>query len=562
MSHTDTPSLMVDSHIALPHLLLPQHPYTVWGSLAAVVNALFRVALIPLLLTPLVDKVLVQQDMSAVPPLIVLAGFLVIIGAVALWLQDSLLGQVGAWLSQRWRAGIYQHALHHPLPAGLNSGGFASRLLSDLKEVELFLQYGLGSLIAESLSLLGILAVLFYFNAMATLTLLLSVLPVVWVMAWLGRKLEQHSQQTQAGLEHLGGHLQEGFARRLLLGIFNAQAFALERFAQHNQQTQQQQYRRVQLAALQTPLAQILGFIALLLVIGRLLASDMSSGEIMSYVTLVALLSTPAQLLPRAYGYLQMARAAATRLHALREYHRQQPSHHTTVAAVHSLTLDKVSFRYPDSPVLLAELELELGCPNFIVISGDSGQGKSTLLKLLLGQLTPSAGTILLNGIPLEQISNRHKAQLLSYVPQTPQLFQASIAENLRLGRDISESALWQVMQRVGLTEAVRRLPKQLEQPLQEADSHSAAGLSVGQQQRLSLARALLAQPAILILDEANANLDETSEQVMLECLHDYAQTALVIMVSHRPMPHNYASQRWQLSQQQLVRLDKATPIP
>lgn len=673
----------------MPHLLFPKHWLTLAGVGAAIVNALFRVLLIPLLLTPLVDKVLIQQEMSLLPRLLLWAGVAVLLGSLALWLQDGCLGNLAAWVLKRWRAGLYQDWLE-PSPTSattateaFSSGGFSSRVLADLKEVEIFLQYGIGSLLAESLTLLGILAVLFYLHASATITLLLSLIPVILLMMWTGRALQRHSEATQAGLEKLGAHLQEGFSRRTLLQIFQAQAFALQRFDLHNQQTYQQQQRRVWLAALQTPLAQVLGFFALLLLLGRLLTSDLSAGELMSYLTLLALLSTPAQLLPRAYGYLQMARAAAKRLHTLKsvqskksyafdkpaeshtshelksvdveesyasheaesdefkkpsnldklhelksdetekfyasnksdefdkseksykfdafpqspesyeaksdnveksfepdesdnvgksskstEFHDSQEvkshefdiadtSHtddetkksyasynHETSEGIRQIRLESLSFSY-DAKVIVDDVSLELSAPSFVLITGESGAGKSTLLQLLLQLLEPTQGAIYFDAI--SPLSPEKRAQHIGYVPQTPQLFQASIADNLRLGRDFSQADLWQVLEQVGLQSAISSLAQGLATTLQEATSTAQVGLSVGQQQRLSLARALLHRPSILLLDEANANLDAASERQMLEVLRDYAQQQLVIMVSHRPLAREYADVVYQL---------------
>lgn len=545
----------------MPHLLFPKHWLTLAGVGAAIVNALFRVLLIPLLLTPLVDKVLIQQEMALLPRLLVWAGAAVLLGSLALWLQDGCLGHLAAWVLQRWRAGLYQHWLepHPSLDSSLDSsqaeafssGGFSSRVLADLKEVEIFLQYGIGSLLAESLTLIGILAVLFYLHASATITLLLSLIPVVLLMMWTGRALQRHSHATQAGLESLGAHLQEGFSRRTLLQIFQAQAFALQRFDAHNQQTYQQQQRRVWLAALQTPLAQLLGFVALLVLLGRLLTSDLSAGELMSYLTLLALLSTPAQLLPRAYGYLQMARAAAKRLYTLYQPELFPSYDDIPIEGIQSLRLDGVSFAY-DAQVILDTVSLELRAPSFVLLIGESGAGKSTVLQLLLQLLEPSQGAIYFDA--MSPLSPQQRAQHIGYVPQTPQLFQASIADNLRLGRDIPEAALWQVLAQVGLQAAIVALPQGLATPLQEATSTAQVGLSVGQQQRLSLARALLHQPNILLLDEANANLDASSERQMLEVLRAYAQQHLVIMVSHRPLALDYADVVYRLEAGTLLR--------
>lgn len=303
--------------MTLPPLLLPRSPLALLGFLAATLNALVRVAVAPLLVAPLFDRVFVQGDFDALGGVLALGGAALLTGALALWAQDALLGTLAARTSERWRAGLYEALLKRPLTRAESSGGLAGRLLADLREVETYVQFGLGTLVAESLTLLGSLAYLFYVNPEATLVLLGAALPLALTLTVVGRRIEASTARAQAHLEAVSAHVQEGLAQGEVGRAFGLGGFLLGRFGPANRGAARAQTERALWAALQTPLAQLLGFAALALLLFVLTrsvrAGAMSLGEVTAFITLLALLSTPAQLLPRGYALLQGARAAAAR---------------------------------------------------------------------------------------------------------------------------------------------------------------------------------------------------------------------------------------------------------
>lgn len=517
-------------------LKLPRTAVSFLGILAACLNALFRVAVIPVLLTPLFDRVLLQQKMQELLPILALGFLLIVLGSVMLFIQDASFAYVAAKTSKTWREGLYLRLLAlRPGTLPGTSGGLSSRILSDLKDVETYLHYGLGSLVAESLSLVGIIAVLFYYNPGATLVLLLSSIPLFSLVFFLGKRLERVSSTSQAATEQVGSVLQEGFSRHVLVRAFFSDSFMRARFAKINQHTQAIMVRRGYLAALQVPLAQILLFLALaaivLLLVRSLNQDQMTVGEVASYVTLMALVATPAQLLPRAYAFLQQASAAAKRLRELLSpLPEDSPSEQKSAEGSALLELKALSFAYSEGTSVLSNLNLQSESRGLITIAGESGAGKTTLLHVLLHFLDPSQGEIRLKGRALSLWSEKALRQVLGYVPQEPMLLKASIRDNLCLGRSYSDSALWHVLERVGLKIQVEALADGLEHSLAE----EGRGLSAGQRQRLAIARALLGKPEVLLLDEPTANLDPASEASLVVLLKEQAQERLLIAVSHR----------------------------
>lgn len=517
-------------------LLYPKGPLALLGMLAAVLNAGLRVAIVPLLVTPLFDELL-QGGFAALPELLARAGLVVLGGALALFVQDALLGLAAARLSARWRAQLYEQLLARPpgtLPA--SSGALAGRVLSDLKEVESYYQFGLGTLVAESATLAGTLAVLLATNARATLYLLALALPAIGLLKLLGGAIERRAGEAQAGLEALSHHLQEGLKHHAVVRAFAAIPFMLRRFAAANRQTERRMAQRVLLGSLAVPLSQLLIFAAagvLLYLLSQSVArGENTVGEVASYLTLLALLATPSQLLPRGYALLRQAAAAAERLKALASAPQATAQRTDSGSASGAgLALRALYFSYRADKPLLCGLELELPARGFYAIAGDSGSGKSTLLKLILGFLPPNGGEIYLAGRPLGAYSEAELRAAVAYVPQEAALLSGSLRDNLTLGREVDEAALWQVLEQVALAELVATLPGELDYPLREDGD----GLSGGQRQRLAVARALLGAPKLLMLDEPSANLDGESEAALIAALQRSAQQRLVLAVSHQP---------------------------
>lgn len=523
-------------------LLFPRTPWALFGMLAALFNAVLRVAIVPALVIPVFDEVLAQNDLSSLGRILIIAALITLAGALALFLQDALLARAAAQVTARWREHLLSRLLRL-MPGRLpsSSGGLAGRIVTDLREVELYYQYGLGTLVAESGTLLGILFLLFQSNAQASVYLLVLSLPAVLVARFLGQKVERVAKSSQEGIEQVSAQLQEGFKLHELVRAFAAEGFVMKRFKTSNDFTEKSMAKRYLLASVQLPITQVLIFAAvgvlLWLLSSSVQAGQMSVGEVVAFITLTALLSTPAQLLPRGYANLQQAKAASKRLTDLLEPETQgltqklSPSE-PSVQALEPMTLelDNLFFAY-DSQIILEALSLQLKGPKLVVLAGESGAGKTTLLKLLLAFLEPSQGQIRLRGQPLEAFSEVELRQMIAYVPQEAPLFKASLRDNLCFGRNFSDAQLWQVLESVVLADTVRAFPKGLDYEL----SNDGEGLSGGQKQRIAIARALLSEPDLLILDEPTSSLDDKSEQSIVQLLKTQASKRLVVAVAHRP---------------------------
>jgi ATP-binding cassette, subfamily B, bacterial len=536
-----------------PPLLSPRQPLAILGLGAAVLAGVLRVLTV-LYIAPIFDNVLVRQDVSSLPRALAIAGSIAAFGALMLFLQDLCMGTVAARVAAQWRETLLSRLLERS-PGGLpgSSGGLTSRILTDLKDVELY-YYNLGTLVAESSFLLCILVALFLTNASITLLLFVTALPLILILSWLGRRLKRSTTRSQERLEQVGSSLQEGLKHHAVIRAFAARDFLLSRFKNFNQASQREQTRRNLFSSVQVPVAQLLTFAAVALLLTLMARSvvnqAMTVGQLVSYVTLVALLSTPVQLLPKAYAALQQARAARERLLELWQLPTTASVAEPKPVLGNGLRLEHVSFSYGTEPILQG-VHFAFPKRGLIALVGESGAGKSTLMALLLRFLRPTQGELYLEGQAYATLSEETLRQRVAYVPQGTDLLSGTLRDNLLLGRNISEEAIRKALKAVRLESTIQPLGFAYE--LRE----DGVGLSGGQRQRLAVARALLSEPEVLLLDEPSANLDEESEKVLLETLKLQAKERLVIVVAHRPALIDAADSVLRLENGKLLEQDK-----
>lgn len=199
-----------------------------------------------------------------------------------------------------------------------------------------------------------------------------------------------------------------------------------------------------------------------------------------------------------------------------------------------AIVLEGVSYEYPQRPgAALTDLDLTIEPGAVTALVGPSGAGKSTIARLLMRLAEPTSGRVLCGGLPLDRIDAAAWRQRIAWVPQRPRLFAASVRENIRLGRpDASDEQVLQAARLAGALEIVQRLPRGLDTPLGEG---AARRLSAGQRQRIALARAILRDASLLILDEPTAHLDEQGAGRIAELLPAIAAGRTVVLIVHHP---------------------------
>jgi thiol reductant ABC exporter CydD subunit len=393
-------------------------------------------------------------------------------------------------------------------------------------------------LLAVIVPVVVIVAVLFgdWISA-AIITLTIPLIPLF--MALVGASTRERMDRQLESLERLAGHFLDVVAGLPTLKVFGrarAQAASIREITERYRTTAMSTLRVTFLSSLILELVATIAVALVAVAIGLRLMD----GHLDLRTALFALVLAPEAYLPLRrlganYHASAEGMAAAERVFAVLDTPLAPAGTRTDVPdpAVCDLTIDGLRVTYPGrSEPALADVSLTVSAGETLALVGPSGCGKSTLLGVLLGLLSPDAGSIRVGEVELSELDPDAWRSRLTWVPQRPHLFHASVAENVRVGRrGASEEEVWDALVDAGLADVVAGLPAGLETILGDRG----AGLSAGERQRLALARAFLRDAPLLLLDEPTASLDGHTEREVVRSIRRLAHGRTVVLVAHRP---------------------------
>ncbi|MBJ3814828.1 SmdB family multidrug efflux ABC transporter permease/ATP-binding protein [Shimwellia pseudoproteus] len=268
----------------------------------------------------------------------------------------------------------------------------------------------------------------------------------------------------------------------------------------------------------------------LLILFGFSASGTIEVGVLYAFISYLGRLNEPLIELTTQQSMLQQAVVAGERVFELMDKPRQQYGDDDRPLENGQIDLQDVSFAYRGDRLVLRDISLHVPPRQFVALVGHTGSGKSTLANLLMGYYPLTRGTICFDGRPLEGLSHGALRKGIAMVQQDPVVMADTFLANVTLGRDISEAQVWQALETVQLAALARSLPDGIHTALGEQGNT----LSVGQKQLLALARVLVDLPAILILDEATANIDSGTERAIQQALHLVRQHTTLVVIAHR----------------------------
>lgn len=420
------------------------------------------------------------------------------------------------------------------------TGRLMSSIMSDIEKIQVATSHLLADWLRQSFSGLALLAVLLQKDwklALVSLTLL----PFVLVpTARLGKRLRGTTRRAQDDQAHLNEVLQEALSGHQVVKAFGAEAIESGKFARAAERLKQSNLRYVLQQALASPLIEFFGAVTIVCLLTyartQVKAGAMTAGEFTSFVFALLLLYEPVKRLTGIHQIFNQAAGASEKVFAYLdrvESIAEKAGARELKAFQHGIEFRGVTFHYPNAPdaAVLDGVDLKVSAGEVVALVGPSGAGKSTLASLVPRFYDPVSGTVAIDGVDIREYTIASLRAAVGIVAQDTFLFNDTVLENIRYGSpQAPEAAVRAAAQAALADEFITQLPQGYATVIGERG----AKLSGGQRQRLSIARALLKNAPILILDEATSHLDTESEMLVQGALANLMAGRTVLVIAHR----------------------------
>ncbi|WP_211767256.1 ABC transporter ATP-binding protein [Kutzneria sp. CA-103260] len=518
-------------------------PYWAMALLAGVLVVLEALSLqaAPKLTQIGIDDGIIAKDYTV---LFVVAGVYLaslLVTGIAQAARVKVTGRIAAWVMNDLRVRVFTQLQRLSLDfyTGEKAGVIMTRMTSDIENLQQLLQDGLVQFAIQGLTMVVVTVVLFTYDVRLALITVVLVVPILTVMSlWFHRASSKGYVRVRDNIANVLADLSESLQGVRIVTAHNRQR---HNTAHHRQVTGKYYDTNVQTGRINsiygpgTQVVGVAGQLALLAIgAGMVSAGQLTIGELVAFLLYMGAFFQPIQQLVQLYNMYQQGQSSITKLKSLLG---TKPDVLESDEAVDlppiqgEITFDDVTFGYLADRPVISDVSLDIRAGETVAFVGPTGAGKSTLAKLVTRFYDPTAGRVLIDGHDLRSVRIESLRHQLGVVPQEPFLFAGPLRDNIRFASpDASDEQVWDALRAVGLVEVVERMPEGLDTIVQERGQ----SLSSGERQLVALARAFLAQPRVLVLDEATSNLDLQSETKIEDALDVLLERRTAILIAHR----------------------------
>ncbi len=526
--------------------LVKEHRFRLFLAMLCMMVIALATSATAFLVKPVLDDIFFNKDarmLVLIPIAVILIYF---VRGLGMYCQEYLMNYVGESIIRRLRNSLYDHIQDLPISFfhKEKTGVLMSRITNDVNIIKTMVSTAVTGSLKDGFTMVGLTIVIFYRDWKMAL-LAFVVLPIAFIpVVKFGRRVRRISTGCQESMANLNSFLHETFAGNKIVKAFGMESYEKKRFHEKSFNLFKLEMKSVIARSLSSPIMEFLGGLGIAFIIwyggSKVISGDSTPGTFFSFMAAVLMLYDPVKKLSGLNNAIQQGLAASDRVFDIIEKESEIKEHTDPVklrTGPHSVSFRNVFFKY-DDVMVLKDINQEVKEGEILALAGMSGGGKTSLVNLIPRFYDVSKGAILIDGIDIRKIAISSLRKEIAIVTQEPILFNDTVRNNIAYGnKDASYEDIENAARAAYAYDFIQGFPDKFETTIGELG----ARLSGGEKQRICIARALLKDAPILILDEATSSLDTESEMLVQKALENLMRGRTTFVIAHRLSTIDYA---------------------
>jgi ATP-binding cassette subfamily B multidrug efflux pump len=471
--------------------------------------------------------------------LLILLG-LYVISSIFIYVQQYIMAGVAQRTMYQLRKEVDEKLSRLPLKYfdSRTHGEIMSRAVNDMDNLSTTLQQSVTQLITSAVTLLGVIVIMLTISPLLSLIVLLTLPLSLVVTIGIAKRSQQYFRRQQRALGELNGHVEEMYTGHKIVKAFGREGQSVAEFTERNEKLYNAGWRAQFVSGIIMPLMRFIGNIGYVFVavVGGIMVTQraITIGDVQAFIQYAQQFTQPIIQLANFANVIQSAMASAERIFELLDEQEEIPEAASAKVIEHpegAVQFEHVKFGYQEDAILMQDMNIDVNPGQMIAIVGPTGAGKTTLVNLLMRFYEVNSGEILVDGLNITEIKRGNLRRMFGMVLQDTWLFNGTIRDNIAYGREgATEEQIIQAAKAAYADHFVRTLPEGYNTVLNE----EASNISQGQKQLLTIARAFLADPEILILDEATSSVDTRTEMQIQKAMGELMKGRTSFVIAHR----------------------------